>query len=49
MSQHKGKIIAGLILVFILFYAVSVYWSVEPSRVNVITQLNRMRSSVAKN
>ena len=38
MSQHKGKIITGLIVVFIIFYVISVYWSVEPSRVNVITQ-----------
>ena len=38
MLQHKGKIITALLFVFIIFYAISVYWSVEPSRINVITQ-----------
>lgn len=37
MSQHKGKIIGALVLIFILFYALAVYWSVEPERVNVVT------------
>ncbi|KPH56910.1 hypothetical protein AMS58_00220 [Pseudoalteromonas porphyrae] len=37
MSQHKGKIISALILVFILFYATAVYWSVEPARIDIIT------------
>ena len=38
MLQHKGKIITALLFVLIIFYAISVYWSVEPSRINVITQ-----------
>ncbi|OUS74285.1 hypothetical protein B5G52_02795 [Pseudoalteromonas sp. A601] len=38
MSQHKGKIIGTIVLIFILFYALAVYWSAEPSRVNVLTQ-----------
>ncbi|MFY8327658.1 DUF2333 family protein [Pseudoalteromonas sp. ZZD1] len=38
MSQHKGKIIGAIVLIFILFYALAVYWSAEPSRVNVLTQ-----------
>ncbi|WP_394192546.1 DUF2333 family protein [Pseudoalteromonas atlantica] len=37
MSQHKGKIIGALVLILILFYALAVYWSVEPERVNVVT------------
>lgn len=38
MSQHKGKIVSAVVLIFILFYALAVYWSVEPERVNVLTQ-----------
>lgn len=38
MSQHKGKIVSAVALIFILFYALAVYWSVEPERVNVLTQ-----------
>ncbi|MCQ8879922.1 DUF2333 family protein [Pseudoalteromonas shioyasakiensis] len=36
MSQHKGKIIGAIVLMFILFYAIAVYWSAEPERVNVL-------------
>lgn len=37
MSQHKGKIISAVVLIIILFYALAVYWSIEPERVNVLT------------
>eukprot|EP00487_Bulimina_marginata_P012464 TRINITY_DN8756_c0_g1_i1.p1 TRINITY_DN8756_c0_g1~~TRINITY_DN8756_c0_g1_i1.p1 ORF type:complete len:132 (+),score=10.98 TRINITY_DN8756_c0_g1_i1:104-499(+) len=37
MSHHKGKIISAAVLIFILFYALAIYWSVEPERANVVT------------
>ncbi|ADT67344.1 MAG: hypothetical protein ACI9H9_002579 [Pseudoalteromonas tetraodonis] len=36
MSQHKGKIITALVLLFVVFYAIAVYWSIEPSRFDVV-------------
>lgn len=36
MSQHKGKIITALLLLFVVFYAIAVYWSIEPSRFDVV-------------
>ncbi|TMP67721.1 DUF2333 domain-containing protein [Pseudoalteromonas sp. S1609] len=36
MSQHKGKIITALVLLFVVFYAISVYWSIEPARFDVV-------------
>ena len=37
MSQHKGKIAGIVVLIFILFYAIAVYWSTEPSRFDVVS------------
>ncbi|WP_404342418.1 DUF2333 family protein [Pseudoalteromonas mariniglutinosa] len=36
MSQHKGKIVSALFIILIIFYALSVYWSVEPDRMDVV-------------
>lgn len=36
MSQHKGKIITALVLLFVVFYAIAVYWSIEPARFDVV-------------
>ncbi|MBB1405493.1 DUF2333 family protein [Pseudoalteromonas sp. SG44-5] len=36
MSQHKGKIVAALAILLIIFYAIAVYWSTEPARFNVV-------------
>lgn len=36
MTEHKGKIAAALVAVLVLFYAISVYWSMEPARFNVL-------------
>jgi hypothetical protein len=38
MTQHKGKILGALLIVFIIFYAIAVYWSSEPSRFDVVAQ-----------
>jgi len=36
MSEHKGKIASALLIILIIFYAVSVYWSSEPDRMDVV-------------
>ncbi|MGO2562863.1 MAG: DUF2333 family protein [Pseudoalteromonas nigrifaciens] len=36
MSQHKGKIVAALAILLIIFYAIAVYWNTEPARFNVV-------------
>ena len=36
MSQHKGKIAGAIVLLLIIFYAIAVYWSTEPSRFDVV-------------
>lgn len=36
MSQHKGKIVAALAILLIIFYAIAVYWGTEPARFNVV-------------
>lgn len=36
MSQHKGKIAGIIVLLLIIFYAIAVYWSTEPSRFDVV-------------
>ncbi|MBH0015014.1 DUF2333 family protein [Pseudoalteromonas sp. NGC95] len=36
MSQHKGKIAGIVVLLLIIFYAIAVYWSTEPSRFDVV-------------
>ncbi len=33
--QHKGKIAAGIALVFLFFYFVAIYWSSEPTQFDV--------------
>jgi hypothetical protein len=41
MQQHKGKIFAAVFGIFIFGYALSVYWSVEPSLFNVVDTANK--------
>ncbi len=36
MSQHKGKIAAAIAAIFLLFYLIAVYWSIEPDRFDVL-------------
>lgn len=36
MSQHKGKIAGIIVILLIIFYAIAVYWSTEPSRFDVV-------------
>lgn len=36
MSQHKGKIAGIIVILLIIFYAIAVYLSTEPSRFDVV-------------
>ena len=47
MSQHKGKIAGALVVLLIIFYAIAVYWSIEPARFNVVT--NAKETAQARN
>ena len=38
MSEHKGKIASALLIILIIFYAIAVYWSSEPARMDVVSK-----------
>ncbi|MCF7501493.1 MULTISPECIES: DUF2333 family protein [unclassified Pseudoalteromonas] len=38
MSEHKGKIASALLIILIVFYAIAVYWSSEPARMDVVSK-----------
>ncbi|KJY97786.1 MULTISPECIES: DUF2333 family protein [Pseudoalteromonas] len=44
MSQHKGKIAAAIAALFLLFYLIAVYWSIEPDRFDVVEQAKQQAS-----
>ncbi|MCG7543285.1 DUF2333 family protein [Pseudoalteromonas sp. MM17-2] len=44
MSQHKGKIAAAIAALFLLFYLIAVYWSIEPDRFDVVEKAKQQAS-----
>lgn len=45
MGQHKGKIAAIAAVVFLLFYLIAVYWSIEPERFDVLENAQAQASA----